>query len=162
MTYDQKLLNEIKQAIASQQASIAVAESVTAGQLQGALSLADCASEYFQGGITCYNLGQKTRHLNIEPILAEKSSCIHLKIASDMAIEVSKMFISSYGIGITGYATMVPEIEKEGLYAFVALSFNGEVVLSEKITSSGDDQLAVQVDYTRQVIKLLHRYLLQK
>lgn len=159
MTYDQKTINEIKEMIKAQQASIAVAESVTSGQLQGALSLAEGASEYFQGGITCYNLGQKTRHLNIEPILAEKSSCIHRKIAADMALAVSKLFISDYGIGITGYATIVPEIEGEGLFAFVAISYQAEVVLQERITSTKTDQLSVQVDYTQQVLQLLHQHL---
>lgn len=156
MAYDQQLINNIKEKIVAAKASIAVAESVTAGHLQAALSLAEGASDYLQGGITCYNLGQKTRHLNIEPILAEKSSCIHEKIAADMAVEVSKLFISNYGIGITGYATIVPEIEKEGLFAFVAIALDGKIVAQQRITSQKKAQYEVQLDYTAQVLQLLH------
>ena len=162
MEYDKNLVNKIKKIINLKQATISVAESVTAGHIQAALSLADEAAEYFQGGITCYNLGQKTRHLNIEPILAEQSNCIHQKVAAQMAIEVSKLFISDFGLGITGYATMVPEIEKEGLFAFAAISYQQNILLQKKLTSKKESSLEVQVDYTQQVLKLLFDFLKKK
>lgn len=159
MNYDKKLIDEIKDMITERQSTIAAAESVTAGHLQAALSLATEASAYFQGGITCYNLGQKTRHLNIEPIIAQQSNCIHRKIAADMAQEVCKLFLSNFGIGITGYATIIPEIEQEGLFAFVAIAEDGKLIVEKRLTSSKDQSLDVQVDYTLQVLHLLHEYL---
>lgn len=162
MQYDQSLVDKIKEIITNEQATIATAESVTSGHIQAALSLAKEASEYFQGGITCYNLGQKTRHLNIEPTLAQRSNCIHQKIAADMAVEVSKLFISKYGISITGYATINPDIEEEGLFAYTALAYNQQVVLQKKLTTTKQHPLEVQIDYTQQVLQLLYNYLLNK
>ncbi len=116
MIYSEEMLNSIKDMLIESEQTIAIAESVTSGNLQAAFSIAMDASKYFQGGITAYNLGQKTRHLNIEPILAQKTNCIEQRIANTMAIEVSKMFLSDYGIAITGYAAIVPECEEEGLF----------------------------------------------
>jgi nicotinamide-nucleotide amidase len=142
--------------------TIAIAESVTSGNLQAAFSIAMDASKYFQGGITAYNLGQKTRHLNIEPILAQKTNCIEQRIANTMAIEVSKMFLSNYGIAITGYAAIVPECGEEGLFAYFSLAHQQKIVLTKRLTSSEKHPYDVQVDYAKQVIQLLHDYLRSK
>jgi nicotinamide-nucleotide amidase len=162
MIYNQELLNTIKDIIVAGEHTLAVAESVTSGHLQAAFSGAMDASKYFQGGITAYNLGQKARHLNVEPILAEKVNSVEPRVADTMAIEVSKMFLSNYGVGITGYAALVPECVQDGLYAYFSLSFDGKVVLSQKLTSPAKFPPDVQVDYTNQVIKLVHDYLKSK
>jgi nicotinamide-nucleotide amidase len=159
MEYNKEVVNAIKQIIVANGETIAVAESVTAGHLQAALSVAMEASDFFQGGITCYNLGQKARHLNIEPIYAEKENCIHQQVANTMAIEVSKLFISHYGLGITGYASVVPEKEQEGLYAYFAIAYNQEVVWQKRLTSSKEKPFDVQVDYTNQMLEHLLEYL---
>ena len=59
--------------------TIAVAESVTAGNLQAVFSLAKDATAFFQGGITAYNIGQKCRHLLVEPTHAiNATACLKL------------------------------------------------------------------------------------
>lgn len=159
MLYREEIINSVKDILADKEETIAVAESVTAGHLQAAFSAGMEASKYFQGGITVYNLGQKTRHLHIDPILAMKVNCVAEKIASDMAVEVSKMFLSDYGIGITGYASIVPECEEEGIFAYFSLSYNQEIVLADRVTSTADQPYEVQVDYANQVIQKLYDYL---
>jgi nicotinamide-nucleotide amidase len=162
MIYNQEMLNAVKDMLVAGEHSLAVAESVTSGHLQAAFSGAMDASKYFQGGITAYNLGQKARHLNVEPILADKVNSVEQRIANTMAVEVSKMFLSNYGIGITGYAALVAECAEEGLFAYFALSFEHEVVLSGKLTSPAKFPPDVQVDYTNQLIKHVHDYLKSK
>lgn len=117
MLYNVDTVNAIKEVLLENEETLAVAESVTAGHLQAAFSAAMDASKFFQGGITAYNIGQKARHLHIDPILGGKVNCVAEKIANTMAIEVGKMFSSDYGLAITGYASIVPECEKEGLFA---------------------------------------------
>ena len=56
--YDIEALNEIRDRLTGNGESLAVAESVTSGHLQAALSSAENASHFYQGGITAYNLGQ--------------------------------------------------------------------------------------------------------
>ncbi len=153
------IINLIKDFLVDKEETIAVAESVTAGNLQAALSMGIDASKYFQGGITAYNMGQKARHLNIDPIFCNKVNCVAEKIADTMAIEVSKMFSSHYGIGITGYASIVPECEKEGLFAFFSVSYKQKIVLTDRLSSSKNQPYEVQLDYTNQVIQKFYEYL---
>jgi len=159
MIYSEETINGIKDIIVSRGETIAVAESVTAGHLQAAFSVGMEASNYFQGGITTYNLGQKTRHLNIDPILCNKANCVALAIADAMAVEVSKLFLSDYGIGITGYASIVPECEKEGLFCFFSLAYKQKIVLSGKLSSVKILSFKVQVDYANQVIQKVYDHL---
>jgi PncC family amidohydrolase len=84
--YNQSTIDAIRNYLVGAEETIAVAESVTSGHLQAALSSGEEASKYFQGGLTAYNAGQKARHLNIEPIYADKVNCVADKIASAMAI----------------------------------------------------------------------------
>ncbi|MDB5250545.1 MAG: nicotinamide-nucleotide amidohydrolase family protein [Segetibacter sp.] len=162
MIYNEEQINAVKDLLVNNEETIAVAESVTAGHLQAAFSAGVEASKYFQGGITAYNIGQKARHLHIDPILGSKVNCVAAKIAHTMAVEVSKMFASDYGIGITGYASIVPECEEEGLFAFFSLAYKNEIVLTKKLTSPEKHPYEVQVDYSKQVIQNVREYLAEK
>jgi len=159
MIYREDIINLIKDILVKREETIAVAESVTAGHLQAAFSAAIEASKYFQGGITAYNIGQKARHLRVDPILCNKVNCVAEKVGQTMAIQVSKMFSSDYGIGITGYASIVPECEEEGLFAYFSVSYKNEIVLKGKITSTADKPFDVQVDYTNQIAQRFYEYL---
>ena len=159
MIYRADIISSIKDILVQKQETVAVAESVTGGHLQAALSGAVEAAKCFHGGITTYNLGQKTRHLNVDPILCEQNNCVAERIAQQMAIGVCTKFISHYGIAITGYASIVPECEKEGLFAWVAIAHNGVIVLSQKISSAEKEPYQVQVDYTNTVLELFNKVL---
>ncbi len=151
MKYKKEIIDKIKDILMERNESIAVAESVTAGHLQAALSSAIDASKFFQGGITTYNLGQKARHLKIDPILGQNANCVDRKIAGTMAIEVAKLFSSDFSIAITGYASMVPESNQQ-LFAYFCIVHDNKVVLLERIETSEKDPYEVQVDYTNQVL----------
>lgn len=142
--------------------TLAVAESVTSGHLQAALSLAENASQFFQGGITAYNLGQKSRHLKVNPIHAATCNCVSEKIAEEMAIHALSLFSSDWSIGITGYATPVPELGISELFAFYSIAFRNKIVQSKKIQSTGKGTYEVQVYFTGIVIRDLYQYLLLK
>jgi PncC family amidohydrolase len=142
--------------------SIAVAESVTSGHLQSAFSLAQKAMDFFQGGITAYNIGQKTRHLQVDPIHGVSCNCVSEKIAETMARQVAKLFTSDWGIGITGYASPVPEEGIDQLFACFAIAFHGDIVFSQTIIADKDDPAAVQSYYTSHVLKALERIMKTK
>ena len=161
MLYDENIINNIKGLLSKKKLTLSVAESVTAGHLQAAFSSATLASDFFQGGITAYNAGQKTKHLNIEPIAALEDDCVTEKVACEMAIQSNKMFISDYAIAITGYATKMPEKGINDLYAFFAIAYKREIVLTKKITTN-KERVDAQVDYTNQVIKEFYDLLKSK
>lgn len=135
--------------------TIAVAESVTAGNLQAALSQAKDASKFFQGGITAYNLGQKYRHLFVEPIHAEACQCVSAKVAEEMAINVRDMFLSDLGVGITGFATKVPEDGVNELYAFISIANGEKIVGAWKIIAKEEEAVKVQEEYVKVILKKL-------
>jgi nicotinamide-nucleotide amidase len=155
MIYPKEIVDQVREHLIQSRQTIAVAESVTAGHLQAALSTANDAALFFQGGITAYNLGQKCRRLSIEPIHAEACDCVSEKIAADMALNACKLFVSDYGIGVTGYATPVPEKGINDLFAFVAIAHRGEIILSKKIDPGAGKAFDAQVIYTRLALEEL-------
>ncbi len=138
--------------------TIAVAESVTSGLLQLALAQAEKAAEFYQGGISVYNLGQKYRHLKVEPIHAQAVDCVSEKVSREMAINVCSLFNSDWGIGITGYATPVPESGGK-LFAFYAIAHKGKIVHKAKLTAREGDALSIQLKYVNTIIEQLLKQL---
>lgn len=156
--FDKKALEIIRKFLLANQETIAVAESVTSGFIQAAFSTAEEASQFYQGGITAYNLGQKYRHLRIEPIYALKCNCVSEKIAQDMALYVCDLFHSDWGVGITGYAAPVPESDNQ-LYAYYAITHRNTTVLAGKISAEKDDSIKVQLFYTNKILTDLSNYI---
>jgi len=132
--------------------SVSAAESVTAGHIQAALSLADNARQFFQGGITVYNLGQKTRHLGIEPIHALTCNGVSEIVSGQMALAAARMFISNYGIGITGYAAPVPEKNIHQPYAYFSLCHDGKLLSTVKVEAPSLSALETQLFYANEVL----------
>ena len=117
-----KSLNQIKSFMVKHRQTLAVAESVTAGNLQAAFSLADGATDFFQGGITTYNVGQKSLQLQIDPIYGLSCNCVSERIAVEMAQNVCKRFCCDWGISIVGYASPVPELKITTPFAYYAFA----------------------------------------
>lgn len=145
-------LDDIKTILLERKQTVAVAESVTAGLLQVALSLAENASEFFQGGITTYNLGQKSRHLHIDPIHAISCNSVSEKVAEEMACHVSSLFMSDWGIAITGYASPVPEKNIDQLFACYAFYFRGMKMAVQTVYADKEPPLKVRELYTQKVL----------
>lgn len=148
------LLERIKQYCAANKETIAVAESVTAGCIQLLLSTAEGATDFFQGGITPYNVGQKAIHLHIDPIYGTQQNCVTEDIAIAMAKHVCTMFRCQIGIAITGYATKVLEQHIDELFAYIAIVRNGNLLLSKRIIPTTED-INAQLEYAVMVIDAL-------
>ena len=110
--------------------------------------------------MTLYNIGQKVKHLDVEPITANNQNCVSCRVADIMATNIARLFISDYGISITVYASLVPDNEEEGIFACVALCYKKKTVLNERIQSDAKSIYEVQIDYTNQVLLLIHQWLL--
>lgn len=150
----QTTLNTIKIICQSKNETIAIAESVTASCIQLLLSTSEGAQEFFQGGITAYNCGQKAIHLGVEPIYASNCNGVDASIAVTMAHEVCSLFRSQIGVSITGYATKVPEEDINELYAYIAVVRNGTVLYNEKIQTQYEG-IAGQWDYATATISIV-------
>lgn len=134
--------------------TIAVAESVTSGALQAALSQAENAARFYEGGITTYNLPQKVKHFDVDFAHGVQCNCVSGEIAVDMAAGCIKLFESNWGIGITGYASPVPELDINELYAYYAIVHNENVVKTGLLRSGKKSAVDAQEDYTGQILRL--------
>ncbi|HEY9009300.1 CinA family protein [Ohtaekwangia sp.] len=151
--YEQKEINIIRDYMLRADQTLAVAESVTSGHIQAAISRAENAMKFFQGGITAYNVGQKYRHLQVEPIHAIANNAVSERVAMEMADQVCSLFKSDWGIGITGYAAPAPEFSVEELFAFYSFSFRGRNLEVRKIIAPSKTPWEVQQFYTEEVIR---------
>ena len=152
--FDLKKLAKVHDTLVRKKETLAVAESVTAGLLQAAIAQAEFASEFYQGGITVYNIGQKVKHLKVEPIHAEQTNCVSEKVTAQMAVEVCELFQSDWGIGITGYATPVKESGNK-VFAYYAIAYNKKIVAEGKLSPRKDEPFDMQVKYVKSVLDAL-------
>ncbi len=154
MKWDKKELENIGKKLKQQKQTVAVAESVTSGLLQAGFSQIPDASNFFQGGITVYNLGQKYKHLNVEPISAEACNCVSPEVTLQMAQEVTGKFKSDWGVSITGYITPTPESGHK-LFCFFAVVFRGKVKAKGKLEPKEKLPEMIQIEYAQAVMKKL-------
>ncbi len=140
--------------------TIAITESVTSGMMQAALSQVIDAAHFYQGGITTYNLGQKCKHLGIDPLHAASCLCVSGRIAEEMALAACRLFNSDWGTGITGYATPVLESGNE-LFAYYAIAYRGRIMRQEYIGSQKHDPLEVRRFYVNTLLDELQAQLVK-
>jgi PncC family amidohydrolase len=156
--FNEKALFSIRDYMLKTEETIAVAESVTSGFLQAAFSTTPDAAKFFQGGITTYNLGQKYRHLRVNPIHAENCNCVSPKVAEQMSLGICSLFSSQWGLGITGYATKVPEGDKD-LHAHYAIAYNGEIITAKMVHAATKEGEQTQLHFVDEVLTALQMHL---
>ena len=154
-----KELQIISEYLLKRQETVAIGESVTAGLVMNHLSLAENATSFFQGGVTAYNLGQKTRHLGVEPIYADQMNCVSERVAQQMALQVSTLFCSHWGIGVTRYATTVPALNIKSCFAFYAFAYKSDVVSTACLNTKLKGQRNVQEYFARKIMSAFAVYL---
>ncbi|GGG63703.1 CinA family protein [Epilithonimonas arachidiradicis] len=128
----ENLLRYIGKHLLSTGETIAVAESVTSGFLQFSFSQMKDASKFYKGGMTAYTLEEKVNLLNVNGDEALKHDCVSAGIAETMALNVARLYNSDWSIAVTGYATPT-ESSNGKLYSYFAITYRGEVILSEKL-----------------------------
>ena len=84
--FDQDKIDKISEHLIKQGKTLAVAESCTSGLIQNILSQAKQATLFYQGGMTLYNLGQKAKHLNVNPITSETCNSASKEVAEKIAV----------------------------------------------------------------------------
>ncbi len=158
MQFDTDRINRIKDKLMAAGQSIAVGESVTAGFLQAALASAEGAMEFFEGGLTAYNLGQKARQLRVNPVQALRCNCVSEQTAQELAAGAADKFIANWGIGITGYSTPTPE-SGNAVFAFAAFCRNGELLRTIRMDAGALRGQDAQQHYVDTVLGTLEELL---
>ncbi|MCK7555607.1 CinA family protein [Chitinophaga sedimenti] len=151
-------LTAIGERLQQTEATIAVAESVTSGLMQYAFSNIPKALNFYHGGITAYNLAQKFKHTDVEPVHASAVDCVSAKVAAQMALNVCKHFSSHWGIGITGYSTPTPASGGR-IFAYYAIAYEGAIRAESLIEPTLTEATEVQQEYVNTVVDKLYQLL---
>ncbi|MDZ7838267.1 MAG: nicotinamide-nucleotide amidohydrolase family protein [Actinomycetota bacterium] len=93
--------------------TISTAESITGGLIGSMITDIDGSSAYYAGGVVAYSNDAKTRILQVDEDLIAKKGAVSNGVCVQMAKSSMKIFGSSYGVAVTGYAG--PEGEEVGL-----------------------------------------------
>jgi nicotinamide-nucleotide amidase len=101
---------------------LAVAESLTGGRVQAAITAVSGASGYFLGGLTAYTLDQKVRHLGVKRATAAKVDAVSAEVAAQMARGAVRLFGADLAVATTGYAEPAPERNVEAPFAYWAIT----------------------------------------
>jgi nicotinamide-nucleotide amidase len=88
--------------------TLAVAESLTAGNVQARVASVAGSSAYFLGGVTAYSLDQKVKLLGVDRAAAKKVNCVSAEVAGQMARGACGLFDADVAVATTGYAEPSP------------------------------------------------------
>ncbi len=91
--------------------TIAVAESVTGGEMAAKISEVPGASDIFLGGVVAYSIASKIRDLDVSAKIIEEFGVYSETVAAEMARGIRSRFDSDWAIGITGVAGPGPDDE---------------------------------------------------
>jgi nicotinamide-nucleotide amidase len=85
-------------------ATLAVAESCTAGLIAERITSVSGSSRYFLGGAVVYSNELKTAFADVPPELIQKHGAVSSEVAAALADGIRKRCGSTFGVGVTGVA----------------------------------------------------------
>jgi nicotinamide-nucleotide amidase len=85
-------------------ATVAVAESLTAGLVAGTLASVPGASAVLRGGIVAYATDLKATLLGVDELVLDHGGAVQAEVAMAMADGVAARLGAGYGVGTTGVA----------------------------------------------------------
>ncbi|KQT16104.1 damage-inducible protein CinA [Chryseobacterium sp. Leaf404] len=130
MELQKSLLHNIGQCLSAASETVAIAESVTAGFLQFSFSQIHDASTVFKGGLTVYDKSQKKELMKLGQSHNSDRDLVSGEIAEEMALKISEIFDTDWGIGITGYS-QPSEISDFKTFAYFSFAYKGEIILTK-------------------------------
>ena len=142
--------------------TLAVAESLTAGNVQAAICALSGASKFFRGGVTAYDIQIKNEILGVDVAHARSVNAVSPQVAQEMALGACKRFDADYGIGTTGYAEPYPAEGVTEPYAFYAIvRSDGKVLAADKVVGVGLPRTEMQAEVTAYALEALDEVVTQ-
>lgn len=92
-----------------QEATLAVAESLTGGLIGAAITSVPGASRVFRGGVISYATELKRELLGVPAELLRREGAVHPDVAAAMASGVARLCGAGYGLAVTGVAGPEPQ-----------------------------------------------------
>jgi len=142
---------------------LAVAESITGGNVQARVTAESGASNYFVGGVTAYTLEQKIALLGVNRKAAAKCDSVSAEVARQMARGVCRLMKANIAVATTGYAEPDPAKDVHSPRAHWAVCHvpkRGRAVFIDGYGEfSGADRATAQARVSDETIVALAKYL---
>jgi nicotinamide-nucleotide amidase len=139
---------DLAKSISEANLHIAVAESLTGGQLSSALAAAPDASEWFRGGVVAYAPEVKFDVLDVLPGPVVSERC-----AREMALGVCTLLRAEVGVAVTGVGGPGPEEGVPAGTVFAAVHTENRVVTREwHFEGSPDDVVNATIESTLELV----------
>lgn len=128
---------EVVAALVASSRSIATAESLTGGLVCAALTDVPGASAVVRGSVVAYATELKTQTLGVDADLLATRGAVQAEVARQMATGVCRVLGSDVGVATTGVAGPDPQDGQPVGTVFVAVAFDGDVLVRE-LSLTGD------------------------
>ena len=99
---DETLPSVVGSLLRRKNATVATAESCTAGRLAEAITSVPGASDYYLGGLVTYGDRIKREQLGVNPDLLAQYGAVSEEVARAMALGVMELLKAEYGVATTG------------------------------------------------------------
>lgn len=99
-----EICSEIKRIMVERGKTVSTAESCTSGRIAASLTQISGASDYFQGGIVCYQDELKERFLNVSADDIKAYDVVSKPVVEQMVRGACELFHTDYALASTGYA----------------------------------------------------------
>ena len=142
--------------LANPKQSLAIAESLTSGQVQSRIGLISGASRFFRGGLTAYTIDAKVDLLDVDRDETESCNAVSKTVAKQMARGAARKFGATIGLATTGYAEPDAASKIDAPFAYWAIAIKGprgswtETV--GKVKGEGLNRAKMQVKVANKVI----------
>jgi nicotinamide-nucleotide amidase len=143
----------IHAALQAQGATVAVAESLTAGLLAAALTETPGASRTFRGGLVVYATDLKASLAGVPADLLAELGPVSAPVAGAMAEGVRQRLAAGYGVALTGVAGPDPQGGEPVGTVYVAVAGTCATVV-RRLTLAGD-RARIRADAVQGALELL-------
>ena len=134
--------------------TLAIAEGSSGGRLGERLVRYPGATAYFKGAVVTYDYPSRTSLLGIPQRLLRKHGAVSEVAARGMAEAVRRRFASDIGLASTGVTGPVGR----GIGDLCLALADGTQTIAEHHHVTPGPRLAMQAEFTRLALAMLHRY----
>jgi nicotinamide-nucleotide amidase len=139
--------------LAADGATVATAESLTAGLITAVLTAVPGASAVVRGGVVVYATALKATLAGVDPDLLDEVGAVHPEVARQLARGARTHCLSTFGLGVTGVAG--PDPQDGSPVGTVFLCVDAGVGRWESAELFAGDRAAVRAATVRRALALL-------
>ena len=162
-------IEAVAQLAMDRQLKVSAAESLTGGRVQARLTAVSGASQWFQGGITVYQVAEKVKQLGVDAQHAVACNGVSERVAQQLASGACELFSADLAVATTGYAEADPAAGIPTACAWLAVAYRDPAranpdacfQLTSIFEETSGTRNEAQAHFADRAISLLHQVMTQ-